>query len=65
MFEIVYRSTYFKRALNTDVGSNNQSSRKRTKGIQNLEVKECSPEVLSITIKFIYGIGLAEDLGGP
>ena len=63
MFEIVYRSTYFKIALNTDVGSNNQSSRKRTKGIQNLEVKECSPEVLSITIKFIYGIGLPEDLG--
>merc|ERR1719204_2069648 len=54
------RSPYFKTALNTDVGSNNQ--RKRTKGIQNLEVKECSPEVLSITIKFIYGIGLPEDL---
>ena len=50
--------------MNTDVGSNNQSSRKRTKGIQNqLEVKECSPEVLSITIKFIYGIGLPENLG--
>ena len=64
MFEIILRSPYFKTALNTDVGSNNQSSRKRTKGIQNqLEVKECSPEVLSITIKFIYGIGLPEDLG--
>ena len=64
MFEIILMSPYFKTALNTDVGSNNQSSRKRTKGIQNqLEVKECSPEVLSITIKFIYGIGLPEDLG--
>ena len=63
MFEIILRSPYFKTALNTDVGSNNQSSRKRTKGIQNqLEVKECSPEVLSITIKFIYGIGLPGDL---
>ena len=62
--EIFPRSPYFKTALNTDVGSNNQSSRKRTKGIQNqLEVKECSPEVLSITIKFIYGIDLPEDLG--
>jgi len=60
---LAMRSPYFKTALNTDVGSNNQSSRKRTKGIQNLEVKECSPEVLSITIKFIYGIGLPEDLG--
>ena len=63
MFEIILRSPYFKTALNTDVGSNNQSSRKRAKGIQNqLEVKECSPEVLSTTIKFIYGIGLPEDL---
>ena len=63
VFEIILRSPYFKTALNTDVGSNNQSSRKRTKGIQNqLEVKECSPEVLSTTIKFIYGIGLPEDL---
>ena len=62
MIEIILRSPYFKTALNTDVGSNNQSSRKRTKGIQNLEVKECSPEVLSITIKFIYGIALPEDL---
>jgi len=60
---LAMRSPYFKTALNTDVGSNNQSSRKRTKGIQNLEVKECSPEVLSITIKFIYGIGLPADLG--
>jgi len=61
---LAMRSPYFKTALNTDVGSNNQSSRKRTKGIQNqLEVKECSPEVLSTTIKFIYGIGLPEDLG--
>jgi len=60
---LAMRSPYFKTALNTDVGSNNQSSRKRTKGIQNqLEVKECSPEVLSTTIKFIYGIGLPEDL---
>ena len=64
MIEIFPRSPYFKKALNTDEGSNNQSSRKRIKGIQNqLEVKECSPEVLSITIKFIYGIGLPEDLG--
>ena len=63
MFEIILRSPYFKTALNTDVGSNNQSSRKRAKGIQNqLEVKECSPEVLSTTIKFIYGIRLPEDL---
>jgi len=61
---LAMRSPYFKTALNTDVGSNNQSSRKRIKGIQNqLEVKECSPEVLSTTIKFIYGIGLPEDLG--
>jgi len=61
---LAMRSPYFKTALNTDVGSNNQSSRKRAKGIQNqLEVKECSPEVLSTTIKFIYGIGLPEDLG--
>jgi len=60
---LAMRSPYFKTALNTDVGSNNQSSRKRTKGIQNqLEVKECSPEVLSTTIKFIYGIGLPGDL---
>jgi len=60
---LAMRSPYFKTALNTDVGSNNQSSRKRIKGIQNqLEVKECSPEVLSTTIKFIYGIGLPEDL---
>lgn len=60
---LAMRSPYFKTALNTDVGSNNQSSRKRAKGIQNqLEVKECSPEVLSTTIKFIYGIGLPEDL---
>ena len=51
MFEIILRSPYFKTALNSDVGSNNQ-----------LEVKECSPEVLSTTIKFIYGIGLPEDL---
>ena len=63
VFEIILRSPYFKTALNTDVGGNNQSSRKRTKGIQNqLEVKECSPEVLSITIKFIYGIALPGDL---
>jgi len=60
---LAMRSPYFKTALNTDVGSNNQSSRKRMKGIQNqLEVKECSLEVLSTTIKFIYGIGLPEDL---
>ena len=52
VIEIILRSPYFKTALNSDVGSNNQ-----------LEVKECSPEVLSITIKFIYGIGLPEDLG--
>ena len=63
MFEIILRSPYFKTALNTDVGSNNQSSRKRTKGIQNLEVKECSPEVLFTTIKFIYGIDLPGQLG--
>jgi len=61
---LAMRSPYFKTAFNTDVGSDNQSSRKRAKGIQNqLEVKECSPEVLSTTIKFIYGIGLPEDLG--
>jgi len=48
---LAMRSPYFKTALNSDVGSNNQ-----------LEVKECSPEVLSTTIKFIYGIGLPEDL---
>jgi len=58
---LAMRSPYFKTALNTDVGSNNQSSRgiRYTIGIQ----KECSPEVLSTTIKFIYGIGLPEDLG--
>jgi len=44
---LAMRSPYFKTAI----------------GIQNqLEVKECSPEVLSTTIKFIYGIGLPEDL---
>jgi len=44
---LAMRSPYFKTAI----------------GIQNqLEVKECSPEVLSTFIKFIYGIGLPEDL---
>jgi len=44
---LAMRSPYFKTAI----------------GIQNqLEVKECSPEVLSTFIKFIYGISLPEDL---
>ena len=47
VFVIILRSPYFKTAI----------------GIQNqLEVKECSPEVLSTFIKFIYGISLPEDL---
>ena len=47
------RSEYFKTALTTSVGNNNNRS---------LKVEECSPPILATVVDFIYGIGIPEDI---
>ena len=50
----LWRSDYFKTALNTNVGDRRNS----------VEVHECSHRVLSVIIDFMYGIALPEDREG-
>ena len=49
---MLLRSEYFKTALNTSVGNNNNV----------LKVDECSPKILATVVDFIYGIGIPEDI---
>ena len=48
---MIFRSEYFKTALNTDVGP-----RKKVR-----EVKECHPYVLETVVNFMYDVGIPED----
>ena len=47
------RSAYFKTKLNTDIGEKPKD----------VDVQECTPKVLSVVLRFIYGISLPKDLG--
>ena len=49
----IHRSRYFATALTTGVGN--------AKSKSELEVKECSPEVLICVVDFMYGIPIPED----
>ena len=49
----LFRSEYFKTALNTSVGTNNKV----------LKMDDCSPHVLATAVNFIYGIGIPGDFG--
>ena len=49
---LIFRSVYFKTALNTSVGNN-----------KFVKVDESSPHVLATAVDFIYGIEIPEDFG--
>ena len=51
LIDFLPRSEYFK-TLNSTVGNNNEKV---------LKVDECSPQVLSTVVDFIYGIGIPEN----
>ena len=50
---ILYRSKYFDTALNTGVGN--------AKSKTEMNVEDCSPEVLTCAVNFMYGIPIPED----
>ena len=50
--KVFLRSAYFKTALNTAIGEKPKD----------IDVQECSPKVLSVVLRFIYGISLPVNL---
>ena len=50
--KVFLRSAYFKTALNTAIGEKPKD----------IDVQECTPKVLSVVLRFIYGISLPVNL---